>query len=70
MLDVGTNVGNFFSDYHKSFKKTYAFEPNKNLLKILDNKFKKFDDINCYPESVGNKNEEIFFILLVIKIVL
>ena len=61
LIDVGANMGNFFSDYHKSFKKTFAFEPNKNLLKILNNKFKEFNDIEFYSEGIGNINEEKLF---------
>ena len=62
LIDVGANVGNFFSEYHKSFKKTFAFEPNKNLFKHIKNNFEKFDDIEFYSDGVGNKNEKKNFL--------
>tara|TARA_B110000008_G_C16927042_1_gene547147 strand:- start:222 stop:932 length:711 start_codon:yes stop_codon:yes gene_type:complete len=61
LIDVGANVGNFFSEYHRSFKKTFIFEPNKHLFTHLKNNFKKFDDIEFYSDGVGNKNEEKTF---------
>ena len=61
LIDVGANVGNFFSEYHKSFKKTFAFEPNKRLFKQLKKNFKKYNDIEFYSYGVGNKDEEKIF---------
>ena len=61
LFDVGANVGSFFSEYHKFFKKTFVFEPNKNLYKSLSVKFEKFNNIQCYSDGVGNVNEEKTF---------
>lgn len=61
LIDVGANVGNFFSEYHNFFKKTFIFEPNKNLHMYLKKKFEKFNDISFFSDGVGNKNEEKTF---------
>mgnify|MGYP004003917485 FL=1 len=61
LIDVGANVGNFFHEYHRFFKKTFVFEPNKNLFNTLKNKFEKFKDIEFYSDGVGHKGEQKTF---------
>ncbi len=56
LLDVGANVGNFLNEYSTFFENSYAFEPNKDLVIKLNERFSKNKNIKIYELGVGNIN--------------
>ncbi len=56
LLDVGANIGNFLDEYSSLFENSYAFEPNKDLIIKLNERFSKNKNIKIYEFGVGNVN--------------
>ena len=57
LIDVGCNVGDFLYSYNSFFSKSYAFEPNNELIPKLNNRFIKNKNIHIYELGVGKKSE-------------
>ena len=60
IIDIGAHKGETIDLLLKNFKinKIYAFEPNKNLFKILKKKFGKLNNsVMMYNIGIGQKNE-------------
>ena len=59
LLDVGSNVGDFTYDYNSFFSKTFAFEPNGELIPDLKNRFINNKNIFIHQLGVGLNNENL-----------
>ena len=59
LLDVGSNVGDFTYDYNSFFSKTFAFEPNGELIPNLKNRFFNNKNIFIHQLGVGLNNENL-----------
>ena len=57
LIDVGCNVGDFLYDYNTLFSKSYAFEPNNELIPFLKKRFLNNRNIEFYDLGVGEKSE-------------
>ena len=57
LIDVGCNVGDFLDDFNTFFKKSYAFEPNNELIPLVNNRFLNKKNISVYNLGVGEKSE-------------
>ena len=58
LLDVGANKGVFTGYFEKEFKDFYLFEPNPDLVKILNKKFKR-DNFTILNFGTGKFNQSI-----------
>ncbi|MBU0894643.1 MAG: FkbM family methyltransferase [Nanoarchaeota archaeon] len=57
VFDIGANKGQFTEIFAELAKKVIVLEPNKDLVKVLLNKFKKNDKIIVVPKGVSDKGE-------------
>ena len=58
LIDVGSNVGDFLSEYNTFFPNSYAFEPNKELLPQLRKRFIKNKNVHIYDCGIGEFNTD------------
>ena len=58
LLDVGANKGVFTGYFEKEFEDFYLFEPNPDLVKILNKKFKR-DNFTILNFGTGKFNQSI-----------
>lgn len=65
IVDVGANVGQSTSYFLKIFKKSnrnfYVIEPNPNLFKLLNRRFKKFRNVKVLNVGAGNNCNSLSF---------
>ena len=57
-IDIGSHKGTYTDLILRNFnvRKVLMFEPQKNILKIIKNKYKKFKFIKIFNYAVSNKN--------------
>ena len=57
-IDIGSHKGTYTDLILRNFnvRKVLMFEPQKNILKIIKNKYKKFKFIKTFNYAVSNKN--------------
>ena len=60
LIDVGSNVGDFLHEYCSFFTKSYAFEPNYELIPELKKRFISNHNIEIFNEGVGLINENTY----------
>ncbi len=63
LLDVGANMGDFTFNLSPLFERSFCFEPNKELIIKLNDRFKKNNSIEIIPNGVGDKIEEKNFFI-------
>lgn len=54
-VDIGSNVGSFFSEYHNFFSKIHYYEPYKPCYEVCKSKQKKYDNVMGFNEAVLDK---------------
>ena len=57
LIDVGANMGDFSYNYRQMFNNLICFEPNHNLISILNQKFKNNNNIKIFNLGVGDRKE-------------
>ena len=57
LIDVGANVGDFSFNFRQIFNNLICFEPNRNLISILNQKFKNNNNVKILNLGVGDKKE-------------
>ena len=55
-VDVGANKGDFSYEFVREFKKIFLIEPNPNLQKELEHRFKAKKNIKIFNHGIHNKN--------------
>ena len=63
LIDVGANMGDFTYNFSPLFKSSSCFEPNKELISKLNNRFQKDKNIKIFSYGVGDKIEEKNFFI-------
>jgi len=63
IIDIGANKGQTIERFKKIFNKPkiYAFEPTKNLTKLLDKKYANDQNVKIFNQAVGDKNGKTTF---------
>tara|TARA_Y200000002_G_scaffold281084_1_gene235164 strand:+ start:101 stop:805 length:705 start_codon:yes stop_codon:yes gene_type:complete len=56
LVDVGANKGDFSNEFVREFKKIFLIEPNPNLQKALEHRFKAKKNIKIFNHGIHNKN--------------
>jgi len=56
LIDVGANKGDFSYEFIGEFKKIFLIEPNPNLQKELEQRFKNKKNIKIFKYGIHNKN--------------
>tara|TARA_E500000318_G_C3561662_1_gene213723 strand:- start:1866 stop:2531 length:666 start_codon:yes stop_codon:yes gene_type:complete len=51
-VDIGSNVGSFFSTYHNFFSKIHFYEPFRDCYQICLEKSKKYNNVSGFNEAV------------------
>ena len=57
LLDVGANKGDFTNNFIDEFQKILLFEPNKYLIKNLEERFEKENKIQIFNQGIDKINE-------------
>jgi len=57
-LEIGANVGNFFSKYKDFFKKIHYYEPVNETYNICLSKSNSMDNVTGYREAASSKDGE------------
>ena len=56
LVDVGANKGDFSNEFVREFKKIFLIEPNPNLQKKLELRFKTYKNVKIFNHGIHNKN--------------
>ena len=56
LLDVGANKGDFSNEFVREFKKIFLIEPNPNLYRELELRFKSKKNIKIFKHGIHNKS--------------
>ena len=56
LLDVGANKGDFSSEFVREFKRIFLIEPNPNLHRELELRFKTKKNVKIFKHGIHNKS--------------
>ena len=56
LIDVGANKGDFSSEFVREFKRIFLIEPNPNLHRELELRFKTKKNVKIFKHGIHNKS--------------